>query len=171
MNFKETEEKIKNYFENLDEIERLNLKMERLIDLKEKLRQKINNSDVSLENDVKSITYDDVKVHTFSIYSVQERALDKAFNDMEKQIKYIEYDIENIENIEIQISLLRKENSDIEFVIDKLNDESRTIIELIYKENKSNLRTGIIMNLDESTIRRKKRYIILDIAKFLNNLF
>ena len=168
MNFKETEEKIKNYFENLNEIERLNLKMERLIDLKEKLRQKINNSDVSLENDVKSITYDDVKVHTFSIYSVQERALDKAFNDMEKQIKYIEYDIENIE---IQISLLRKENSDIEFVIDKLNDESRTIIELIYKENKSNLRTGIIMNLDESTIRRKKRYIILDIAKFLNNLF
>lgn len=168
MNFKETEEKIKNYFENLDEIERLNLKMERLIDLKEKLRQKINNSDVSLENDVKSITYDDVKVHTFSIYSVQERALDKAFNDMEKQIKYIEYDIENIE---IQISLLRKENSDIEFVIDKLNDESRTIIELIYKENKNNLRTGIIMNLDESTIRRKKRYIILDIAKFLNNLF
>ncbi len=168
MNFKETEEKIKNYFENLDEIERLNLKMERLIDLKEKLRQKINNSDVSLENDVKSITYDDVKVHTFSIYSVQERALDKAFNDMEKQIKYIEYDIENIE---IQISLLRKENSDIEFVINKLDDESRTIIELIYKENKNNLRTGIIMNLDESTIRRKKRYIILDIAKFLNNLF
>ena len=168
MNFKETEEKIKNYFENLNEIERLNLKMERLIDLKEKLRQKINNSDVSLENDVKSITYDDVKVHTFSIYSVQERALDKAFNDMEKQIKYIEYDIENIE---IQISLLRKENSDIEFVINKLDDESRTIIELIYKENKNNLRTGIIMNLDESTIRRKKRYIILDIAKFLNNLF
>lgn len=168
MNFKETEEKIKNYFENLDEIERLNLKMERLIDLKEKLRQKINNSDVSLENDVKSITYDDVKVHTFSIYSVQERALDKAFNDMEKQIKYIEYDIENIE---IQISLLRKENSDIEFVINKLDDESRTIIELIYKENKSNLKAGIIMNLDESTIRRKKRYIILDIAKFLNNLF
>lgn len=168
MNFKETEEKIKNYFENLDEIERLNLKMERLIDLKEKLRQKINNSDVSLENDVKSITYDDVKVHTFSIYSVQERALDKAFNDMEKQIKYIEY---YIENIEIQISLLRKENSDIEFVINKLDDESRTIIELIYKENKNNLRTGIIMNLDESTIRRKKRYIILDIAKFLNNLF
>ena len=155
MNFKETEEKIKNYFENLNEIERLNIKMERLIDLKEKLRQK-------------SITYDDVKVHTFSIYSVQERALDKAFNDMEKQIKYIEYDIENIE---IQISLLRKENSDIEFVIDKLNDESRTIIELIYKENKSNLKAGIIMNLDESTIRRKKRYIILDIAKFLNNLF
>ena len=168
MNFKETEEKIKNYFENLNEIERLNLKMERLIDLKEKLRQKINNSDVSLENDVKSITYDDVKVHTFSIYSVQERALDKAFNDMEKQIKYIEYDIENIE---IQISLLRKENSDIEFVINKLDDESRTIIELIYKENKSNLKAGIIMNLDESTIRRKKRYIILDIAKFLNNLF
>ena len=168
MNFKETEEKIKNYFENLNEIERLNIKMERLIDLKEKLRQKINNSDVSLENDVKSITYDDVKVHTFSIYSVQERALDKAFNDIEKQIKYIEYDIENIE---IQISLLRKENSDIEFVIDKLNDESRTIIELIYKENKSNLKAGIIMNLDESTIRRKKRYIILDIAKFLNNLF
>lgn len=168
MNFKETEEKIKNYFENLNEIERLNIKMERLIDLKEKLRQKINNSDVSLENDVKSITYDDVKVHTFSIYSVQERALDKAFNDMEKQIKYIEYDIENIE---IQISLLRKENSDIEFVINKLDDESRTIIELIYKENKNNLRTGIIMNLDESTIRRKKRYIILDIAKFLNNLF
>lgn len=168
MNFKETEEKIKNYFENLNEIERLNIKMERLIDLKEKLRQKINNSDVSLENDVKSITYDDVKVHTFSIYSVQERALDKAFNDMEKQIKYIEYDIENIE---IQISLLRKENSDIEFVINKLDDESRTIIELIYKENKSNLKAGIIMNLDESTIRRKKRYIILDIAKFLNNLF
>jgi len=168
MNFKETEEKIKNYFENLNEIERLNLKMERLIDLKEKLRQKINNSDVSLENDVKSITYDDVKVHTFSIYSVQERALDKAFNDMEKQIKYIEYDIENIE---IQISLLRKENSDIEFVIDKLNDESRTIIELIYKENKSNLKAGIIMNLDESTVRKKRRYIILDIAKFLNNLF
>lgn len=168
MNFKETEEKIKNYFQNLNEIERLNLKMERLIDLKEKLRQKINNSDVSLENDVKSITYDDVKVHTFSIYSVQERALDKAFNDMEKQIKYIEYDIENIE---IQISLLRKENSDIEFVINKLDDESRTIIELIYKENKNNLRTGIIMNLDESTVRKKRRYIILDIAKFLNNLF
>lgn len=122
MNFKETEEKIKNYFQNLNEIERLNLKMERLIDLKEKLRQKINNSDVSLENDVKSITYDDVKVHTFSIYSVQERALDKAFNDMEKQIKYIKCDIENIE---IQISLLRKENSDIEFVINKLDDESQ----------------------------------------------
>lgn len=49
--------------------------------------------------------------------------------------------------------------------------KARTIIELIYKENKNNLRTGIIMNLDESTVRKKRRYIILDIAKFLNNLF
>lgn len=163
MNFKETEEKIKNYFENLNEIERLNIKMERLIDLKEKLRQKINNSDVSLENDVKSITYDDVKVHTFSIYSVQERALDKAFNDIEKQIKYIEYDIENIE---IQISLLRKENSDIEFVIDKLNDESKNIIKGIYKDNKSYMRIGLELSMDKSTVYRKKEEILETITKW-----
>ena len=164
MNFKETEEKIKKYFKRLNEIERLKLKIERLTDLKEKIRQKINNNDISLENDIKAVAYDDVKVHNLSVYSVQERALDKAFNDMKEQIKYVEYDIKNIE---VQISFLRKENSDIEFVINKLNDESKNIIKSIYKDNKSYMQIGLKMNMDKSTIYRKKEEILETITKWI----
>jgi hypothetical protein len=128
------------------------------------VKKDIKESNITLISSVKGIAYDGVNVKSGSISSEQERAIDIAFSNLEKQEK-------NINNEILQTKIYKRElelnNCDMSIVVGQLHSESRTILEDMYKYNKYSTELSFKLNLDESTVRRKRAKIVKDISMWL----
>lgn len=164
--FKETEEKVKKYYESLRVIGRLKHKLEIYRQRKVKLETKIDNSVINLTDNFTAVSYDGVGGGSAGKkVSPQEKAVDKAFLILERNLESVNDEILLIEE---QISNIEAENTDIEYILKDLKPEYKEIIEALYKYEKGTLKTSMDCNMDRVTVYRKKEKVIKEVMKWLN---
>ena len=164
--FKETEDKIKRYYESLKVIERLRYRLEIYKKRKTDIENKIDKSLITLENDFKAVSYDTVGGGSGSVKtSPQEKAVDKAFLILERNLEEVNAEILLIEE---QISSIEAENSDMEYILKGMRREHREVMEALYKYERGAVKTSIDCNMDRATIYRKKNKVIKETMRWLN---
>ena len=163
-----TEEKIKEYYRNLDEIERLEHRSMLLDKQKTDIEEDIHNSNISLQYDLKGIDYEGVRIQTSNTGSQQDKAIDKAFETLEKQLEEINYEI--LETKILKRRLERK-NNDIAFILNKLNDSAKRFVIMRYREGKSYRTISDTLHSSETSIRRFKKDILIDVSKWICAFF
>lgn len=158
-------EKVKKYYQGLNEIEKLKIKLDNLKKQKTDIIYKLNNDEVHLNDCTKGINYskENVKSGT-SVLSPQEQELENAYNRLEKQLERIEADIINTE---IKIRDIENSNYDIGYIINKLNEDSKTLLYEIYIKKKQCWKIAMDSNMDKSTVVRKHYKILEDISKWI----
>ena len=165
MDFKETEEKIKKYYESLKVIRQLKHRLEVYNQRKAEIENKIDNSIIKLPDSFTAVNYDGVGGSSNLKTSPQERAVDKAFNVLERNLKEVNAEILLIEE---QISNIQAENSDIEYIVKDMKPEYVNILKSLYEYKNGTLETSLKYNMDRVTVYRKKDKIINEVMKWLN---
>lgn len=164
--FKETEEKIKKYYESLRVIEGLKHRLEVYRKRKADIERKIDNSIIRLAADFEAVNYNKAGGSSGGVKtSPQEKAVDKAFSLLEKNLEEIKVEILFIEE---QISGIETENADMEYILKGIKLEYKNILESLYRYNKGTLQTSMNCNMDKSTVSRRKDKAIKDVMKWLN---
>lgn len=163
--YKETEEKIKKYYESLKVIGRLKHRLEVYRKRKADIERKIENSVIKLNNGFKAVKYDGIGGRGSIKTSPQEKAVDKAFSLLEKNLEEVKGEILFIEE---QISCIETENADMEYILKEIKQEYKNILESLYKYNKGTLQTSMNYNMDKSTVSRRRDKVIREVMKWLN---
>jgi len=165
MTFKEAEEKIKKYYESIKVIERLAHRLDIYLSRKSELEAKIENSEITLTDDFKAVNFDKIGGSQNMNVSPQEKAIDRAFHMLEKNLEETKAEIILIEE---QISAVKAENSEIEYILNGLKPEYKGIMESLYLYKKGALKTSMNCNMDKVTVYRKRNKVIKDVVKWLN---
>ncbi|MBO5100593.1 MAG: hypothetical protein J6B63_04715 [Treponema sp.] len=166
MNLKETEHKIRQYYKSFKILKGLRQKLEVYKNRKADLENKINNSNIKLNDNFSAINYDNVGGGIGSVaISPQDRAIEKAFLILEKQLEDVNAEILLIEE---QIFNIEMENNNIEFILKGMKSEYINILEFLFKYEKTTLQTSMNCNMDKSTVSRKKDKVIREVMKWLN---
>ena len=163
--FKETEEKIKKYYDGLKTIERLKHKLQIYIRRKEDIERKIENSVIKLEDNFTAVSYGGVSGTAGIKKSPQEKAVDKAFMILERNLEEVKGEILLIEE---EINSIEADNADMEYILNSMGLEYINILESLYKYNKGTLITSMNYSMDKSTVSRKKDRVIKEIMRWLN---
>jgi len=159
-----TEEKIREYYRNIEEIERLEHRGRLLDRQKTDIKEDIRNSNISLQCGLQGIDYEGVRVQTSNTSSQQDKAIEKAFKKLEIQLEKNNYEI-----IEMQILKrdLEKKSNDIGFIIGKLNERSKDFVVMRYKEKKSYRRICNILHSSEASLSRLRNDILVAVSKWI----
>ena len=163
--FKETEEKIKKYYDGLKTIGRLKHKLQIYIRRKEDIERKIENSAIKLEDNFTAVSYGGVNGTAGTKTSPQEKAVDKAFMILERNLEEVGGEILLIEE---EISGIEADNADMEYILNSMGSEYINILESLYKYNKGTLITSMNYSMDKSTVSRKKDRVIKEVMRWLN---
>ena len=163
--FKETEEKIKKYYDGLKTIERLKHKLQIYIRRKEDIERKIENSVIKLEDNFTAVSYGGVNGTAGTKTSPQEKAVDKAFMILERNLEEVKGEILLIEE---EINSIEADNADMEYILNSMGLEYINILESLYKYNKGTLITSMNYSMDKSTVSRKKDRVIKEVMRWLN---
>ena len=163
--FKETEEKIKKYYDSLKAIGRLRHKLDVYIRRKEDIERKIENSAIKLEDNFTAVSYGGVSGTAGTKTSPQEKAVDKAFMILERNLEEVKGEILLIEE---EINSIEADNADMEYILNSMGLEYINILESLYKYNKGTLKAAIDCSMDRVTVYRKKDKVINEIMRWLN---
>ena len=164
--FKETEDKIAEYYRRLKILGGLRHKLEVYRKRKDDIQNKIDNSIIELSDDFSAVKYDMAGGGSLGFKSSpQERAVDKAFLILEKNLEEVNFKILLIEE---QINNIEAENSDMEYTLKDIKPEYINILESLYKYNNGTLRTSMNYNMDKSTVSRKKDKAVREVMMWLN---
>ena len=164
--FKETEDKIAEYYRSLKILGGLRHKLEVYRKRKANIESKIENSIIKLQNDFSAVSYSAVSGGEGGIKtSPQEKAVDKAFLILEKNLEEVNSEILLIEE---QINNIEAENSDMEYILNGIKKEHREVMDYIYKYKRGTLKASMDLHLGRATIYRKKEEVIKDVMKWLN---
>ncbi len=163
--FKETEEKIKKYYESLRVTGRLKHKLDVYRGRKYDIERKIENSVIKLEDNFKAVSYGGVSGTAGTKTSPQEKAVDKAFMILERNLEEVKGEILLIEE---EISGIEADNADMEYILNSMGSEYINILESLYKYNKGTLKAAIDCSMDRVTVYRKKDKVINEIMRWLN---
>ena len=163
--FKETEEKIKKYYDSLKAIGRLRHKLDVYIRRKEDIERKIENSAIKLEDNFTAVSYGGVSGTAGTKTSPQEKAVDKAFMILERNLEEVKGEILLIEE---EINSIEADNADMEYILKGMSSEYIEIMDYIYKNKRGTLRASIDLHIGRATIYRKKDEVIKDVMKWLN---
>lgn len=149
---------LKDYYYSRKRIRIIENKINILYKRKKVIEKKIKSSDITLEPCIKSNNYDN-EIRVISTVSIQERALERVFSDLENELDKIQDRIKVEESMRYEIIM---KNFEIEEILNHFTKESKLIIERLYKDKKSLVKIAIDLNLDESNIRRRKEKILKD---------
>ena len=163
--FKETEKKIKKYYDSLKAIGRLRHKLDVYIRRKEDIERKIENSVIKLEENFTAVSYGWVSGVAGTKTSPQEKAVDKAFMILERNLEEVKGEILLIEE---EISGIEADNADMEYILKDMDSEYVNILESLYKYKKGTLKTSMNYSMDKSTVSRKKDRVIKEVMRWLN---
>ncbi len=163
--YKETEEKIKKYYESLRVIGGLKHRLEIYKRRKADIERKIENSVIKLADNFGAVSYDGVGGGSGVKISPQEKAVDKAFSLLEKNLEEVKVEMFFIEE---QMKNIEMDNSDMEYILKEIKPEYKEIIDYIYKNKSGTLKASVNLHLGRATIYRKKDEVIKDIMKWLN---
>lgn len=163
--FKETEKKIKKYYDSLKAIGRLRHKLDVYIRRKEDIERKIENSVIKLEENFTAVSYGWVSGVAGTKTSPQEKAVDKAFMILERNLEEVKGEILLIEE---EINGIEADNADMEYILNSMGLEYINILESLYKYNKGTLKAAIDCSMDRVTVYRKKDKVINEVMRWLN---
>ena len=163
--FKETEEKIKKYYDSLKAIGRLRHKLDVYMRRKEDIERKIENSAIKLEDNFTAVSYGGVSGTAGTKTSPQEKAVDKAFMILERNLEEVKGEILLIEE---EINGIEADNADMEYILNSMGLEYINILESLYKYNKGTLKAAIDCSMDRVTVYRKKDKVINEVMRWLN---
>ena len=163
--FKETEEKIKKYYDSLKAIGRLRHKLDVYIRRKEDIERKIENSAIKLEDNFTAVSYGGVSGTAGTKTSPQEKAVDKAFMILERNLEEVKGEILLIEE---EINSIEADNADMEYILNSMGLEYINILGSLYKYNKGTLKAAIDCSMDRVTVYRKKDKVINEVMRWLN---
>ena len=163
--FKETEKKIKKYYDSLKTIGRLKHKLQIYTRRKEDIERKIENSAIKLEDNFTAVSYGGVSGTAGTKTSPQEKAVDKAFMILERNLEEVKGEILLIEE---EINSIEADNADMEYILNSMGLEYINILESLYKYNKGTLKAAIDCSMDRVTVYRKKDKVINEVMRWLN---
>lgn len=151
------DDEIRSYFIRQKKIQVLNKQIATLNTQKEKIQNDIKEDNIFLISKVSSIRLDDVGSSTGKKNSEQERAIDRAFDELEKKIINLELEIMNLE---FELSNTRKDNIKIKNFFELLSEEELKIVQLKYGERKTVNFISIKLDMSVSSVYRTYNKII-----------
>lgn len=161
--FKQTEDKLYNYFNKEKKIATLNYRIEVLKKQIDKINQELRECDVNIEIESSSPAFEERVQSSSDGTSYAERELIritdlKLKRKLSKEIE-IEEIKEEIENIEL-------DNSILEYNLQFINEEWYKLLELKYKFKKNEVQISLEMNISQSQVNKIKQKAITDIRRW-----
>lgn len=161
--FKQTEDKLYNYFNKEKKIATLNYRIEVLKKQIDKINQELRECDVNIEIESSSPAFEERVQSSSDGTSYAERELIritdlKLKRKLSKEIE-IEEIKEEIENIEL-------DNSILEYNLQFINEEWYKLLELKYKFKKNEVQISLEMNISQSQVNKIKQKVIADIRRW-----
>ncbi len=157
---------VKQYYFRLREIEKLKSKLEILYRQQKEIIDNIKELILSPYNKVKEIfEKDELTVCEDKPVTVYEKSVERVFERLETEADNIKAEIIDTKTDILQ---LEKDNSEIGFAIEKLDKDYKLIIETIYKYNKKILEVSIDLNMDKSTVSRKRKKALFQLSSYIN---
>lgn len=161
--FKQTEDKLYNYFNKEKKIATLNYRIEVLKKQIDKINQELRECDVNIEIESSSPAFEERVQSSSDGTSYAERELIritdlKLKRKLSKEIE-IEEIKEEIENIEL-------DNSILEYNLQFINEEWYKLLELKYKFKKNETQISLEMNISQSQVNKIKQKAIADIRRW-----
>lgn len=161
-----TKKDLKEYYVNLRNIEKLQEKLNKLKKLRQEIIDNMSNSNITLEADIKAVSYDEPAVSRSSVYvSQQERAIERAYQTLDE--KQSDLYLEIIET-EILISDLKLKNSNVDYFLKTLDYDDSKLIEMYFRDRKTTLQISFVLNMSTSTVARRINKILEEYSEIYN---
>ena len=159
--FKKTEGRLYRFYEDQQKIKCLELECIDLEQQKEKIRKDIQETNVFIEEESKSITYEERVQTSSNCTSYAERALINEIDKLEKEWIYVR---KKLLKKRVKIRELERKNINIKNNIEMLSEENKRFIELKYGDKKSFEEIGQVLNMGKTTAYRKREELINNIG-------
>ena len=164
LSLKGTEQMIKDYYRREKLLVHINSQIEILKEQEKKLQDKINNSEIFLQDNSKAVNYKEQGSRNGVKTSPQEQAVDKAFLTLEKNLEQAK---EDIALFEVKICCIEVENKLWSFILKNMKSDYRAILEGLYRDNNNYIQLSVKLNMDKATIYRRRDKAIEDIKRWL----
>lgn len=158
--YRKVEAKLYHHFRRANQLERFE---DTLIKTREricKIREDIQNNNYSIENPLKSPSFDGMPKCDFVESSI-EKALIHAYERLEKELGRMLIRESGLIPV---INRISEEMELMAHIIRHLADEFRTLVEYRYKHEKSFRDIEAFMNIDHSTVQRHVNRVVVHIA-------
>lgn len=164
--FRKMENRIYRYFDNLKKIDKLEYRCLVLEKTKEQLRQDIKNTNVNIDTELNmGISYEERVQCSPSNSSYAEQETIRQIDKLEQEWKNTRREILKLH---ARIREIKKQNSEIEYVIGLLETKYKLIAEMKYKDGLSLEQIGIKLHMDKSTVSRNRERIVEEVIKLIN---
>jgi DNA-directed RNA polymerase specialized sigma subunit len=125
----------------------------------------MNQSNISFEDTMKSVSYDKPIVQTSGVCGL-EKIIDFEYEKLQKELDSIN---KKIADTKTDIRLLEEKTAKLSHFIKLLSEEAQMFLELYYhKKKKSYVAIGLELNVSHSTVGRLKKEILQQVELFLS---
>ncbi len=162
--FRKTEGSLYRHYRQLKEIDKLKNRVQVLSIQKERIRQDLRETNITLEPESRSIEFGERVQSSSTGESYAERSLVREIVRLEAEWKYVRRRI--IRN-NIRIRELEAQIADMEFIIRKFASEYRSFIALRYCEGNALDTIARKLNMSKATASRERKDIVETIAKWI----
>lgn len=163
--FRKTERKLYNYYEQEEVIKSIEYRIEKLKNQVKQIEQDIKNNNVVIEEESRSITYEERVQTSSNGTSYVERELVRAVERLEREK---DYKLAKISDLKTEIREIEDTSAAIEYNIGMLSKEDLNFIELKYKVKLSVEEVSDELNLSRSTGYNKRERLVNNIANWCN---
>ena len=161
--FKKTEEKLYNYFNKEKKIATLNFRIDLLKKQVEKINDELKECNVNIEAESSSPSFDERVQSSPDGASYAEREVIRITDLKLKRKLAKELEIEEIKE---EIENIELDNSILDYNLQYINDEWYKLLELKYKDKKSEVHISIELNISQSQVNKIKQKVIADIRRW-----
>lgn len=161
--FKKTEEKLYNYFNKEKKIATLNFRIDLLKKQVEKINDELKECNVNIEAESSSPSFDERVQSSSDGASYAEREVIRITDLKLKRKLAKELEIEEIKE---EIENIELDNSILDYNLQYINDEWYKLLELKYKNKKSEVHISLEMNISQSQVNKIKQKVIADIRRW-----
>lgn len=166
--FRNTERKLYNYFDKDNLIHSYNNKIEYLKQKIVRLQDRLKNTDININVDIKAISYEERVQCSSEVASYAEKTLMSMVDLMGKEICDTEREIWELE---MRIEKLKSDNRIIGENLNTLKNDYIKFIKYKYKEKSSNKSIALKMCMSEASITRLKHQALKLIENWEGSLF
>jgi DNA-directed RNA polymerase specialized sigma subunit len=163
--FRKTEGRLYRYYNTLQKIKCLNLECTDLELQRERIRKDIKETNVTIDEESKAITYEERVQASSSGTSYAERALIQEIEKLEQEWIYVR---KKLLKKRLKIRELEREISSLKSNIQMLSEENHRFIELKYGDKKSIEEVADFLNMARTTAYRRREELVEDIAKWMS---
>lgn len=159
---------IRRYYQNKKAIEVQKKRLEKLYARLEVIQDDINSSNMrhNFKADVPGVSYDRVIVSGGGLpTSFMEKEIERIYRELEQSYKNTENEILRTKGL---IRKLEEDSGDMDFYLSMLSEESKSILDMKYKEKKSLYQIAQAVCMSEATISRVLKDIFMDIVRLEN---